>query len=161
MSTGARVRESREYLGLSVDELATMTAIPVEVLRAVEADERGALSKLSGNAILGLARALGAAVDWLLLGKVPEFPAGTPTIIVCSRGRRVHRCEQCGERASKQCDYALSAADAAKLGRQCCDAWLCARCAVVVGRDRDYCPTHPRPEPVQLTLQHERKRREP
>jgi len=55
----------------------------------------------------------------------------------CSRGER---CKECGGRASKLCDYPLRGGKAGKT----CDAALCAKCAVNVGPDRDYCLPHAR-----------------
>lgn len=62
------------------------------------------------------------------------------TAIVCTRGERRHRCKECGHAASRQCDYPLRG----KASGRTCSAYLCARCAVVVGPDRDYCPPHAR-----------------
>lgn len=57
----------------------------------------------------------------------------------CTRGSS-ERCQECGGRASKLCDYPLRGAKAGKT----CDAKLCARCAVNVAPDRDYCGPHAR-----------------
>jgi hypothetical protein len=62
------------------------------------------------------------------------------TGIVCTRGERAKRCKACGDRASRQCDFGLTARAAGRT----CDVHLCERCAVVVGPERDYCPPHAR-----------------
>ena len=60
--------------------------------------------------------------------------------IICSRGSRPIVCEICGKRGDKLCDFPLTGEKAGKT----CDRHLCAKCAVHVGRDVDYCPTHAR-----------------
>ncbi len=75
------------------------------------------------------------------------------TAIVCTRGQRSKRCKECGARASILCDYPLRG----KAAGRTCDAALCTRCAVNVGRDRDYCGPHARiaqraPQSEQLDL---------
>lgn len=60
-------------------------------------------------------------------------------VVVCVRGRtKLQRCSVCGELAEKQCDY--RPIKKAKT----CDAYLCARCAVSIAHEVDYCPHHPR-----------------
>jgi hypothetical protein len=60
--------------------------------------------------------------------------------IGCDRTRRPsHKCSSCGwGGADKQCDYPV------KTKSGTCDRWLCRKCAVSVGPDRDYCPPHHR-----------------
>lgn len=55
--------------------------------------------------------------------------------IVCFSGKRPRapRC-RCGAAASIQCDFPILAGT--------CDRYLCRRCAVRVGPDRDFCPDH-------------------
>jgi len=65
------------------------------------------------------------------------LPDGTRGIMCVSV--RATRCVHCGARATLQCDFPAAP------GRTC-DAHLCRRCAVPVGRDRDYCPSHMLPE---------------
>lgn len=62
------------------------------------------------------------------------------TGIACTRGSSRKRCKECGANASKLCDYPLRGKSAGRT----CDANLCARCAVNVGPDRDYCGVHAR-----------------
>lgn len=72
-------------------------------------------------------------------------------VIVCGGKQPPRaRCVCCGDYASRQCDY--------KLGwhrnrrRRVCNAHLCLKCAVPVGDNLDYCPTHPA-RVVQLPLE--------
>lgn len=62
--------------------------------------------------------------------------------IACDRVRSrrgTHKCSSCGRLfADKQCDYPV------KTKSGTCDRWLCRKCAVSVGPDRDYCPPHHR-----------------
>jgi hypothetical protein len=62
---------------------------------------------------------------------------GSVTGWVCSRGRAQHRCK-CGRSATHQCDFPLKGSKAGGT----CDRWLCAKCAVHVGPNLDYCPAH-------------------
>jgi hypothetical protein len=67
------------------------------------------------------------------------LPDGTQAqAIVCGSGKRPRtpRC-RCGRTSSIQCDFPL-------LDGKTCDQHLCRSCAVPVGRNRDYCPEHPR-----------------
>jgi len=68
------------------------------------------------------------------------FINGHAVGIACDRSRREsHKCSSCGwGGANKQCDYPVQT----KSGT--CDRWLCGKCAVRVGPDRDYCPPHHR-----------------
>jgi len=60
--------------------------------------------------------------------------------IICSRRSAPKRCEFCGRPGGKLCDYKLTGAKEGKT----CDRSLCAKCAVHVHPDTDYCPTHAR-----------------
>lgn len=60
--------------------------------------------------------------------------------IACTARQRRRKCRVCGERwASKLCDFPT--------GNGTCDAPLCDPCAVSVGPDRDFCPSHDRVQP--------------
>jgi hypothetical protein len=63
------------------------------------------------------------------------------TAIVCGSGPRPRAkpCK-CGARSTKLCDYPIG-------GRKTCDAPLCDRCAVSMGRNRDWCPDHSQERP--------------
>jgi hypothetical protein len=61
---------------------------------------------------------------------------GGGTAIVCFSGGRWCQCG-CRRRATIQCDHP---APAGRSGT--CDRWLCRRCAVSVGPNRDHCPDH-------------------
>ncbi len=67
---------------------------------------------------------------------------GHPIGIACSRGSHAAPCSApgCGRSHTKLCDFPLKGAKAGKT----CDAKLCDRCAVRVGKDTDYCPAHAR-----------------
>ena len=58
---------------------------------------------------------------------------GSTSAIVCSRTPRKRRCCACRLPAELLCD--------AVKGGGTCDAPLCTRCAVVIGRDRHRCPS--------------------
>lgn len=59
--------------------------------------------------------------------------------IGCDRSKRYHKCSSCSAYgANVQCDYPV------KTKSGTCDRWLCRKCAVKVGPDRDYCPPHDR-----------------
>lgn len=71
--------------------------------------------------------------------------------IVCSRGQRPRKCSACRERrATKLCDYVVGFHSGVQ-DPNTCDKPLCDRCAVSVGQDRDYCPSHGLP-PRQIGL---------
>jgi len=58
-----------------------------------------------------------------------------------SSGRKFN-CQTCLKRRSeRQCDYPVG-------DGKTCDKHLCAKCAVSVGTDRDYCPGHPPAEEI-------------
>lgn len=63
---------------------------------------------------------------------------GDRAAIVCSRRKYNRpRCSACGGKGvSVRCDFPIE--------ERTCDKWLCRRCAVKVGDDRDHCPDHPR-----------------
>ena len=85
---------------------------------------------------------------------VDETGKSIGTAIVCSRGERRRKCKTCGEPANLLCDYELKGDRKGKT----CDAAICRRCAVEVGKDRHLCPTHDRwvrgmanaPDPAKL-----------
>lgn len=60
---------------------------------------------------------------------------GTVATVCFGHRRRQQKCA-CGRPSTLQCDYPTEA------GRTC-DKYLCRGCAVPVGRNRDYCKTHP------------------
>lgn len=60
--------------------------------------------------------------------------------IVCSRENRPRKCDICGRRGSKLCDFPLNGAKTGKT----CDRSLCVKCAVHKAPDTDYCPAHAR-----------------
>jgi hypothetical protein len=68
--------------------------------------------------------------------EIITMPNGTRGF-VCFSGKR-HRAPRCrcGAASSLLCDWPL-------LDGKTCDRPLCRRCAVPVGRDRDYCREHP------------------
>jgi len=72
--------------------------------------------------------------------KIVKMPGGV-TAIVCGRFKDNPPCKWCGKRGTKQCDFPVSRAGIMSVG-QACDAWMCDRCAVSVGENRDYCPPH-------------------
>jgi hypothetical protein len=57
--------------------------------------------------------------------------------ISCTRGES-SKCSKCGARSTKLCDFPLTG----HLKGQTCDRKLCARCAVKMGPNRDFCPAH-------------------
>lgn len=64
---------------------------------------------------------------------------------MCGPRPRSHKCSSCGYlSARKQCDYPVKPKLHRKIAKATCDRWLCDRCAVNVGPDRDYCPPHHR-----------------
>lgn len=65
--------------------------------------------------------------------KTVRLPDGGVAIVRFSGKQPQHKCA-CGRPATIQCDYPE--------GDGTCDKWLCKSCAVHVGRDRDYCPSH-------------------
>jgi hypothetical protein len=71
--------------------------------------------------------------------------------IVCGRGRRKPPSCKCGRPSTKLCDFEVKAHDGHAQARTC-DKPLCDACAVSVGKNRDFCPDHPRPEGAQLKL---------
>lgn len=73
--------------------------------------------------------------------EIVKFKGGGMAIICGSRGRKpkIYQCQICGKRRStKQCDFPIAGTN------KNCDKHLCDECAVIIGRDIDYCPGHPR-----------------
>ncbi len=74
-----------------------------------------------------------------------SFTLDDGTVVTAHVTRHVERraCSSCGVRVfdGKLCDFPVS-----KAGRKSktCDRFCCAKCAVNVGPDRDYCPPHAR-----------------
>lgn len=66
--------------------------------------------------------------------------------IVCSRGRRAHRCEWCGHASLYQCDAPLPASS------KTCSAHMCEAHATHVGNDHELCPRHSEGAPRQEAL---------
>jgi hypothetical protein len=62
-----------------------------------------------------------------------RLPDGTTAIVCHSDAWR--KCVRCRRRATIQCDFPMG-------GGKTCDTYLCRNCAVRVGSNRDYCPTH-------------------
>ncbi len=58
--------------------------------------------------------------------------------IVCTRGKRPIMCSICGRPGNKLCDFPLTGEKAGKT----CDRPLCAKCAVHVEPNTDFCRTH-------------------
>ncbi len=78
-----------------------------------------------------------------------KLPGGG-TAIVCGPRPRRRKCSNgyCCRWAERECDFPVQ-------GRKsgACDKPLCASCAVSIGPDLDYCPSHPRePEEVRRTI---------
>ena len=80
---------------------------------------------------------------------------GGQVAIVCGRPRKPKRCS-CGGLTVALCDFPIDEPvirDGMQQRRKrTCDKPLCTRCAVSVGKNVDYCPDHPRPEPSQKSL---------
>lgn len=76
--------------------------------------------------VLGASQAM--TCEWI------KLPDGTVAIVKLAR-KRQQRCK-CGAVATLQCDYPIGHGTT-------CDAYLCRKCAVSQGRNRDYCPHHP------------------
>lgn len=152
-TVGTRLRECREAKGWSTRDLHQRSGVAVPLIEALESEVTGARERLRGMDVVRLCKVLGCGIDWLLHGAVAlPPPAGAPVIVfACGRGQReYHSCKECGRTASIQCDAALTA----KASRACCDAWLCDRCANVVGKDRHYCgPHYRRAKQLGLALQ--------
>jgi hypothetical protein len=71
--------------------------------------------------------------------------------IVCGRGRRRPALCKCGRPSTKLCDFEIAPAIHSAKAKTC-DKPLCDACAVSVGKNKDFCPDHPRPEGAQLKL---------
>lgn len=71
-----------------------------------------------------------------------DTPGGRVTAILCGRGQRRPKCEDCGHPASILCDYPVK-----RNGRPgSCDRKCCAPHSVPVGDELDYCLVHARHE---------------
>lgn len=65
-----------------------------------------------------------------------ELPGGGHAFVrFAGRRPRAKPCACCGAASTLQCDFPL-------LHGGTCDAFLCRRCGVTVGPNRDYCPLH-------------------
>lgn len=65
-------------------------------------------------------------------------------MVLCSRARRPRRCSACKKRdATRLCDFPGDLSGT-------CSKPLCTTCAVMVGAETDYCPSH-RCRPIALT----------
>jgi len=63
MALGDRVRRRREYLGLSQQDVAVLTAMPQTIISRIE---RGVNKNPGADVLRRLATALRCSVDWLL-----------------------------------------------------------------------------------------------
>lgn len=62
-----------------------------------------------------------------------------------NRGR-LKACSVCGEKSANfLCDYPIT-----EEGNITCDKPLCSKCRVVIGPDKDYCPSHPASLKIQF-----------
>lgn len=78
-------------------------------------------------------------------------PKTGATVIVCGRrDRKPCSTPGCTGDATVQCDFPVYRANgigipgSARRPNATCDRYVCRRCAVNVGKDRDYCPPHAR-----------------
>ncbi len=76
-SVGERIREIRERLRLTQEELATRSGVSKGFLSDVENDKSGP----SAEYLLRIANALGASVDYLLKGENAEAQMAAPVMI--------------------------------------------------------------------------------
>lgn len=76
-SAGERIREIRERLGLTQEELAGRSGVSKGFLSDVENDK----SSPGSDYLLRIANALGASVDYLLKGEEAERPMTAPVMI--------------------------------------------------------------------------------
>ncbi len=74
---GDRIREIRERLGLTQEELAARSGVSKGFLSDVENDK----SSPGSDYLLRIANALGASVDYLLKGEETERPMTAPVVI--------------------------------------------------------------------------------
>ncbi len=71
---------------------------------------------------------------------------GDTAAIVCGRGAPKRWCHVCRQRrGTLQCDFPNP-----KRKSGTCDKYLCARCAVQIGPNQDYCPNHEGPAQKEL-----------
>jgi transcriptional regulator with XRE-family HTH domain len=76
-SVGDRIREIRDKRGISQDRLAAEADLSKSFLSEVENDKRN----ISSQALLRIAKILGASVDYLLTGNVKEKKLTQPVVI--------------------------------------------------------------------------------
>ena len=76
-TTGERVREIREKRGMTQDQLANQAKISKSFLSEIENNKRN----VSSQALLRIAKILGASVDYLLTGESKESPSKGPIMI--------------------------------------------------------------------------------
>lgn len=76
-TTGDRIREFREARGLTQDQLANEAKISKSFLSEVENNHRN----ISSGNLLRIANALGASIDYLMLGESKEKVRREPVII--------------------------------------------------------------------------------
>lgn len=95
---------------------------------------------------LQLARCVSRASLFLevLMGCNPIYNDGQMIGIACGRGQ-TQRCQWCGSKSTKLCDYPITKPVFGQPdSKSTCDKPICARCAVSIGPNRDYCPPHAR-----------------
>jgi transcriptional regulator with XRE-family HTH domain len=76
-TVGSRIRQVREQLGRTQDALAAATGLSKGFISEVENDKRN----LSAQNLLKIANALGASVEYLLLGLEPARQDKEPVVI--------------------------------------------------------------------------------
>ena len=76
-TTGERIREIRDKRGMTQDQLANQAKISKSFLSEIENNKRN----VSSQALLRIAKILGASVDYLLTGESKENPAKGPITI--------------------------------------------------------------------------------
>ena len=76
-TTGERIREIREKRAMTQDQLANQSKISKSFLSEIENNKRN----VSSQALLRIAKVLGASVDYLLTGESKENPAKGPITI--------------------------------------------------------------------------------
>ena len=77
-TVGDRIREIREELGLTQDQLASRAGISKGFLSDVENNKRN----LSSKNVLGIANAVGTSVDYLLRGATAEMAISQEPIVI-------------------------------------------------------------------------------
>lgn len=76
-TTGERIREIRDKRGMTQDQLANQAKISKSFLSEIENNKRN----VSSQALLRIAKILGASVDYLLTGESKESPEKGPITI--------------------------------------------------------------------------------